>query len=195
MAGILSLSPFQNLKPHPQIRSKTPEITRRSSEVVPTLASNYFRSMCRRRNPIVPLCLSRRELRPSAFDSSIRPTVHPQPTFLCLAPARVIFSGEPPPLLYLGFLRVLRFPVHTGPPSPSSTLPRRWRPSPLRFHPRGPLPSLARAPRPPLRPPLRARATCGRACGGRLVPPPCVAPSPHPPPSMVERNENRGGRR
>jgi hypothetical protein len=31
MAGILSSSPFQNSKPHPQIRSETPGIARRSS--------------------------------------------------------------------------------------------------------------------------------------------------------------------
>jgi hypothetical protein len=81
MAGILLLRPFQNLKPHPQIRSETPGIARQSSEVIPTPAttpaSNYFRYMCRRRNPTVPLHLSRRELRSGVFDLSIRPTVIP----------------------------------------------------------------------------------------------------------------------
>jgi hypothetical protein len=143
MVGILSSSPFQNSKPHPQIRSETLRIARRSSEVVPTPAttptSKYFRSVRCRRNPRVPLHSSRRELRPGAFDSSIRLTVHPQSTILCSAPARVVFSGEPPPLLYLVFLSFLRFPSVHGLPLP-------------------PLPSpdgvgRARPPRPPRAPP------------------------------------------
>jgi hypothetical protein len=101
----------------------------------------------RRRNPRVPLRSSRRKLCPSAFDSSIRPTVHPQSTILCSAPARVVFSSESPALLYLGFLRFSVFPSMqclplsslTFPggrhPSPSISLwrrppPPRWRPRP-----------------------------------------------------------------
>jgi hypothetical protein len=37
-----------------------------------------------------------------------------------LGSSGVVFSGEPPPLLYLGFLRVVRFPVHAGSCSPVS---------------------------------------------------------------------------
>jgi hypothetical protein len=81
MVGILSSSPFQNLKPHPRIRSETSEIARRSSEVVPTpattLASNYFQFVHCRRYPRVPLGSPRQGLRPGAFDSSTRLTVHP----------------------------------------------------------------------------------------------------------------------
>jgi hypothetical protein len=44
MAGILSFNPFRISKPHPQSRFETPEIARRSSEVVPTPVSNYFDS-------------------------------------------------------------------------------------------------------------------------------------------------------
>jgi hypothetical protein len=137
------------------IRSETPEIARRSSEVVPTPAktpaSSYFRSVCRRRNPRVPLRSSRRELRPGAFNSSIRPTVHPQSTNLCSTPVRVVFSVEPPPLLYLGFLC---FPVHTGPPSPFPHLPGGGAPSPQLPPGAAPLPSLRR--RPARHPPLRS---------------------------------------
>jgi hypothetical protein len=109
MARILSSSPFQNSKLHPQIRSITPRIARRSLEVVPTPASNYFRSVHRRWNSRVPLLLSHRGLRPGAFDSSIRSTVHPQSSILCSATARVVFSGEAPPLLYLGFFSCSSF--------------------------------------------------------------------------------------
>jgi hypothetical protein len=137
-----------------------------------TPASNYFRSMNRRWNTRVPLHSSRLGLRPGAFYSSIRPTVHPQSTILCSAPARVVFSSEPPPLLYLGFLRVLHFPVRAGPASPSSSLPR-WRHLPLPHPQCGPLPQ-----RRPVRParPLRS-------------------PLPSSSPPMVENKEKRGGRR
>jgi hypothetical protein len=177
MTGIHSSSPFRNSKPHPQIRSETLGIPRRSLELVPTRAttpvSNYFRSVRRRWNPRVPLRLSRREIHPDAFDSSIRSTVHPQSTILCSALARVVFSGEPPPLLYLGFLRVLRFPIHARPPSPSSSLP--WRATP-------PLPCF---------PTAAAAGPAGsptRALANR-----CPLPSSSP--SHVERKEKRAGRR
>jgi hypothetical protein len=144
MARNLSLSPFQNSKRHPQIQSKTPGIARRSLEVVPTPAttsvSNYFRSMRRRQNPRVPLRSPRRELRPGVFNLSIRPTVHPQSMNLCSVLVRVVFSDEPPLLLYLGFLCFL---VCAGPPSPSPHLPRVT-PLPLNFPPPlGPAPLAA----------------------------------------------------
>jgi hypothetical protein len=65
----------------------------------------------------VPLRSSRWELRPGAFDSSIWPMI------LCSAPTRVVFSGEPPPLLYLGFLRFFVFPSVQGVPFPPLTFP------------------------------------------------------------------------
>jgi hypothetical protein len=173
MAGILSSSPFQNSKPHPQIRSETPGITRRSLEVVPTPVSNYFRSVHRQRNPRIPLCLSRRELRPGSFDSSIRLTIHPQSTILCSAPVRVVFSDEAPPLLYLGFLCFLCFSVCTGPPSPSPHLPRRRLPSPSRVPP----------------PSALLREHFAWSCGRRPNSAPYAAPSS--PPFMVERKKKR----
>jgi hypothetical protein len=200
VARILSSSHFQNSKPCPHIQSETPEIDRRSSEFVPTLAttptSNYFRSVRRRRNLRVPLHSSRRELCPGGFDSSIRPTVHPQSMVLCLAPKRVVFSHEPPPLLYLGFLRVLRFPVRVGPPSP---YPGGGGPPPSISPRRGPLPfpaaasPIGSAGARPRAPQLRARVTRGRAAGSTLSP--SVAPSSLPPCPMVERKEKREGRR
>jgi hypothetical protein len=54
-----------------------------------TLASNYFRSMRRRRNPRVRLHLPCQDLRPGAFNSSIRPTVLHQSANLFSAPTRV----------------------------------------------------------------------------------------------------------
>jgi hypothetical protein len=176
MVGILSSSPFQNSKPHPQIRSETLRIARRSSEVVPTPAttptSKYFRSVRCRRNPRVPLHSSRRELRPGAFDSSIRLTVHPQSTILCSAPARVVFSGEPPPLLYLVFLSFLRFPSVHGLPLPPL-------PSPGGDAPPSPVSCPARLPSPPRQ--LPAPRPVGLAL---------YATPPLPlPPSMVEWKE------
>jgi hypothetical protein len=94
---------------------------------VPTRARNYFRSMRRRQNLRVPLRSSRRELCPGAIDSPIWSTIRPQSTNLCSAPARVVFSYEAPPLLYLGFLC---FPIRVWPPSPSPHLSQRRCPSP-----------------------------------------------------------------
>jgi hypothetical protein len=51
-----------------------------------------------------------------------------------------LFPSEKPPLLHLGFLRVLRFPVRAGPPSLSPHLPRWRRPSPS-VSPHGVVPS------------------------------------------------------
>jgi hypothetical protein len=73
MAGTLSPSPFQISKPfHPDSihnsRNYSPKF-----RVVPTPASNYFQSVHRWQNSRVPLCSSHREVRPSVFDSSIRP--------------------------------------------------------------------------------------------------------------------------
>jgi hypothetical protein len=103
----------------------------------------------------------RRVLRLGAFDSSIRPTVHPQ-SMILWALARVVFSGEPPPLLYLGFLRFSVFPSMQGLPlapltfpgggdPPPSVSPTRRRPYPTRWPP-----PVAHA---PVRPALPARLT------------------------------------
>jgi hypothetical protein len=53
------------------------------------------------RNLRVPLRVSRQELRPGAFDLSIRPPVRRQSTDFSSAPANFVFSGGPPPLLSL----------------------------------------------------------------------------------------------
>jgi hypothetical protein len=104
-----------------------------------------------------------------------------------LGSARVIFSGEPPPLLYLGFLR---FSVHAGPLSPSAHLHLRRRPSPSSPLPRRgtPLPAGGqrwRAPTP----------YAPRPAGGRLGSAPAL-PLPLPSPSHGwEEGEERGGKR
>jgi hypothetical protein len=73
-----------------------------------------------------------------------------------------LLPGEKPPLLYLGFLRVLRFPVHAGPPSLSLHLPRRRHPSPSVSPPRRRRrwPAVA-----PAFPCSRARAPLPGGCG------------------------------
>jgi hypothetical protein len=123
--------------------------------VVLTPTSNYFRSVRRRRNPRVPLRSSHQEL-------------HPQSTILCSALARVVFSREPPPLLYLKFICVLCFPIRVGPPSPTSTTTRRRRPSPSYSpSPMQPYsPPRRRPARPvrPLHPPHAPPAPPARAC-------------------------------
>jgi hypothetical protein len=146
-----------------------------------TPASNYFRSVRRRQNPRVPLCSSCRELRPSAFDSSIRPTFCPQSANLCLTLANCVFSNEPPPLLNIGFLRFFVFPFVHGPFLPSLS-PLAAAPHPRRSPPpRG-------GPQPP---PAVARAPChARAAGsaGSALPHarnPLLSPTP----PWVERKE------
>jgi hypothetical protein len=136
--------------------------------VVPTPAitpvSNYFRSVRRQWNPRVPLRLPCQELRPGVFDSSIQPMVHLQSTILCSAPARVVFSGEPPPLLYLGFLRFSIFPSMQGPsPSPAATPLPLWLTAARPPHARGPPPAA------PVRPADRL--------GPAVQPPPLPSPS------------------
>jgi hypothetical protein len=167
------VEPFSKFETPPSDSIRNPEIARRSSEVVltptTTPASNYFQSMRRRRNPRVPLCSSRRELRPGAFDSSIRSIVHPQSKILCSATARVVFSGEPSPLLYLWFLHVLRFSSVQGLPLPHLLSPGGDTP-------------------PSLVPPPRGGGRTGRPAW------PQRSPLPSSPP-MVERKEKRGGRR
>jgi hypothetical protein len=83
-------------------------------ETVSTLSTtpttNHFRPVHRRWNPRVPPRSSRRELRPGAFNFSIRLTVRLQSANLCLAPTNFVFSGEPPPLLHRGFLHFSVFP-------------------------------------------------------------------------------------
>jgi hypothetical protein len=131
-----------------------------------TPASNYFRSVRRRQNPRVPLCSSCRELRPSAFDSSIRPTFCPQSANLCLTLANCVFSNEPPPLLNIGFLRFFVFPFVHGPFLPSLS-PLAAAPLPLRSPPPGGAPfppRRSRAPRAmPVQPARPARPSPMRA--------------------------------
>jgi hypothetical protein len=85
---------------------------------VPTpMASNYFRSVRRRWNPRVPLCSSHRELRPDAFDSSIRPTVRTQSVFFSLAATR-FFSPVSPSSIVGPFRSCFLRRVVVEPPSP-----------------------------------------------------------------------------
>jgi hypothetical protein len=77
------------------------------------------------------LRVSRQEICPDAFDSSIRPVVRCQSMDFSLAPANFVFSGEPPPLLHKGFLRFSIFLVRAGPPLPSLTSPNGGAPLPL----------------------------------------------------------------
>ena len=149
-----------------------------------------------RRNSRVPLRSSRQGLCRSAFGSSIGSPNRRQSTDFLSAPASVFFPGEKPPLLCLGFLRVLRFPVRVGPPSP---YPGGGGPPPSISPRRGPLPfpaaasPIGSAGARPRAPQLRARVTRGRAAGSTLSP--SVAPSSLPPCPMVERKEKREGRR
>jgi hypothetical protein len=76
-----------------------------------------------------------------------------------LALARVFSPGEKPPLLYLGFLRVLHFPVRAGPLSLSPHLPQWRRPSPS------------------VSPPVAVVAWLGHAPCMPCVPPKPVAPT------------------
>jgi hypothetical protein len=135
-----------------------------------TPASNYSQSMHRLRNLRVPLRLSRRLLHWGAFGSSMGPPNLRQSTDFSSAPARVFFLGEKPPLLYLGFLRVLRFPVRAGSPSLSPHLLRRRRPFPLCF----PSPAWS------LTSPRRWRLSSGApsACPARPLPVALVALGP-----------------
>jgi hypothetical protein len=87
-----------------------------------------------------------------------------------------VFSGEPPPLLHLGFLRVFYFLVRAGPLSLPSPLPgggATFPPPPLR--PRWP----ARSPAPACMPPRRPTATMPSAQPADLSP--CALASPFPP--------------
>jgi hypothetical protein len=123
--------------------------------------------------------VSRRELRPGAFNSSIRPPVHHQSTDFSSAPANFIFSGEPPPLLHLGFFSFLHFPVCAEGPLPSLTSPIGGAPSP--FSP----PGAARPPARPLHTHARLALPSGRHGPLRRRPPtPCAQPSPYAPPPL-----------
>jgi hypothetical protein len=145
--------------------------------MVPTPASNYFRSMHRRWNQRVPLHSSRRELCPGAFDSSIQPTVHPQSMNLSLAPVKV---SSPVSLSSIVAHEVLRFCFSHATPLyslfPLSLSLWRWRPL---------TPTPARSPLP-----LAAAGFPAR----RAVPCACPAGPLPPLPSMVERKEMEGGR-
>jgi hypothetical protein len=108
-----------------------------------TSTSNYFQSVHCLRNPRVPLRSSCRGLCRIVSGSSIGPPNLRQSTILSSALTRVFFPGEKTPLLYLGFLRVLRFLVRAGPPSLPLTFPAAAPPPPSISPPRrGPLPSL-----------------------------------------------------
>jgi hypothetical protein len=136
MSGFISSSPFQNTKWFLQIQSLAPGIARRSSE--------WFQLRCQLRRAITPNpciiwwiqgyhCV--RLVKGFVGARSVRWADPPnlrQSTDFSSAPARVFFPDEKPPLLYLGFLRVLHFPVRAGLPSLSPHHPRRRRPFPLR---------------------------------------------------------------
>jgi hypothetical protein len=149
--------------------------------------SNYSQSVHRLPNPRVPLRSSHRGLRRSAFGSSIgSPNLRESTDFL-LAPARVFFPGEKPPLLCLGFLRFFVFPSVQGLPHSLLTFPGGGAPPPLFPLPWRPYsPSLVaaaavagganRTPAPHARAPLPGG---GGHAHGRPVRPdlPCAAPS------------------
>jgi hypothetical protein len=104
MAGIFSSSPFQNSKPHPQIRSETPRIARRSSgrAIVfdPCVISGIRGYLYIR---LVEIFVPVPSIRRSDHGSS------PIDEFV-LGSDEVVFSGQPPPLLHLGFLCFSIFP-------------------------------------------------------------------------------------
>jgi hypothetical protein len=84
----------------------------------------------RRRNPRVPLRSSHREIRLEAFDSSIRPTVHPQSVNLFLTLARVLFSSEPSTIVVHRNFLFLSLPRSPSLSSPYPLFPWRRRPPP-----------------------------------------------------------------
>jgi hypothetical protein len=110
--------------------------------VVPTPASNYFESVRRRWNPRVRLRLSHRGLHLIVFGSSIGPPNLLQSANSSLAPTRVFFPGEQPPLFVILFLRFSIFLFVQGFPLPSLT-PKRRHPPPF-SPPRSPPPPLWR---------------------------------------------------
>jgi hypothetical protein len=105
--------------------------------MVPTPASNYFRSVRRRWNLRVPLRSYHRGICPGAFDSSIRLTVCPPISVFFSASARSPSPVSPSTivvheaLLFLRFLSVQRlplpslFPSSGGTPAPSVSPTRR----------------------------------------------------------------------
>jgi hypothetical protein len=114
--------------------------------------SNYFQYVRHWRNLRVPLRLSRRELRLSAFNSSIRSSVRRHSKIFFSAPPNSVFSGEPPSIFIHGVspfspicTAPLSFPRHTTSLSPqqapsggrpdrfgdSAPTPRPTRPLPL----------------------------------------------------------------
>jgi hypothetical protein len=120
-------------------------------------------------NTRVPLRLSHRELRPSAFDSSIRPTVRSQSTFFFSAPVRFSSLVSPSTIVAPRVLHFFDSHYNSASPSlpspstaaacpplsPSLGLPRRRHPpasTPARPPP--PLPARWRLGSAPLRPPL-----------------------------------------
>jgi hypothetical protein len=76
------------VEPFPNLKTVSPDSIHNSRNCSPkfgtvsttatTPTSNYFESVQRWRNPRVPLCSSCLDLRPSAFHSSIRPSIHRQ---------------------------------------------------------------------------------------------------------------------
>jgi hypothetical protein len=97
----------------------------------------------RLQNPRVPLRLSRRGLRRSAFDLSIGPPNLCQSTVFSSAPASVFFPGEKPPLLHLEFHRLFLFLSMSRLPLPSLLFPSDGAPSLRPPPPPQPLPTMA----------------------------------------------------
>jgi hypothetical protein len=115
------------------------------------------------RNPRVPLRSSCRELRPDAFNSSIRPLVHHRSTIFFSAPANFVFSSE----LYSLFSKsFLCFSPHVA------TQPISLSPSPcVPFHPHHALPSSGRRG-------SAGRRLCGPARPWPTAEPPLVRVAP-----------------
>jgi hypothetical protein len=149
--------PFPNLETVSPVSIHNSRNWSPSFGAVPTPSSNYFQSVRRWWNPRLPLCLSRRDLRPSAFNSSIRHPVRRQSTNFSPAPARVFFSDE---FFHCCLWRFLRFLLHVRSPPPLFPLPAA--PS---CDGRGQAGTPARAP-----PPLAS-------VGARSPPDPCPRPA------------------
>jgi hypothetical protein len=135
MSGFISSSPFHNTKRFLQIQSLAPGIARRSSERFqlrraitpnPCIICRIRGYRCVRLVEGFVAAHSVRQLDPRISGNDGFP----------LGSGEGLLPRWEPQLLYLGFLRVLSFPVRAGPPSLSPHLPRRRHPSPSVSPPR-----------------------------------------------------------
>jgi hypothetical protein len=174
MDETFSSCPFQISKLFPPVSIHNSRNCSTKFEAVPTLmttlTSNYFQSVRRWQNPRVQLRSSRQELRPGAFDSSIRPPIHRQSTDFSSALTRFFFPDE---LFHCCSWMFHCFLLHVcNPPLSLSSSPRR------------PPPAVAHGQRPRVLP--------------ATSPPPSADPLPNQPspsPCHSVRKEMERGRR